>query len=136
MAVRLEHAALGRGSRNEPATTDAIAPFADARSERTGATIRRQIFEEAGEMKVAHERAKRDTRLRLLICMLEECHELFEHKEYGPKTAEPGVRVLKKARKCAITLFLTVSPAKDSTLRSWLACAYALKPLTTTHRRF
>lgn len=82
---------------------------------RTEVTIRGQILEEAGEMKVTRELAKRNKRLRPLICVFDECHELFEHKEYGAEAAELAVKVLKKARKCAITLiFVTVSPTKDS----------------------
>jgi S-DNA-T family DNA segregation ATPase FtsK/SpoIIIE len=82
---------------------------------RTEVTIRGQILEEAGEMKVTRELAKRDKRLRPRIVVFDECHELFEHKQYGAEAAELAVKVMKKARKCAITLvFVTVSPAKDS----------------------
>lgn len=82
---------------------------------RTEVTVRGQLLEEAGEMKVTRELARRNKRLRPLICVFDECHELFEHKEYGAEAAELAVKVLKKARKCAITLvFVTVSPTKDS----------------------
>ena len=82
---------------------------------RTEVTIRGQILEEAGEMKVTRELARRNKRLRPRIVVFDECHELFEHKKYGPEAAELAVKVLKKARKLAITLvFVTVSPAKDS----------------------
>lgn len=82
---------------------------------RTEVTVRGQILEEAGEMKVTRELARRNKRLRPLICVFDEVHELFEHKEYGAEAAELAVKVLKKARKCAITLvFVTVSPTKDS----------------------
>ena len=82
---------------------------------RTQVTIRGQILEQAGEMKVTRELAKRDKRLRPLVCVFDECHEMFEHKEFGAEAAELAVKVMKKARKLAITLiFVTVSPAKDS----------------------
>jgi S-DNA-T family DNA segregation ATPase FtsK/SpoIIIE len=82
---------------------------------RTEVTIRGQILEEAGEMKVTRDLARRNKRLRPLICVFDEVHELFEHKEYGAEAAELAIKVLKKARKCAITLvFVTVSPTKDS----------------------
>ena len=82
---------------------------------RTEVTVRGQILEEAGEMKVTRELARRNKRLRPLIVVFDECHELFEHKQYGAEAAELAIKVLKKARKLAITLvFVTVSPAKDS----------------------
>lgn len=43
------------------------------------------------------------------------CHELFEHKKYGPEAAELAVKVMKKARKVGITLiWVTVSPTAAS----------------------
>jgi DNA segregation ATPase FtsK/SpoIIIE, S-DNA-T family len=82
---------------------------------RTEVTIRGQLLEEAGEMKVTRELARRNKRLRPRIVVFDECHELFEHKEYGPEAAELAVKVLKKARKLAITLvFVTVSPTATS----------------------
>lgn len=82
---------------------------------RTEVTIRGQLLEESGEMKVTRELARRNKRLRPLICVFDEVHELFEHKEYGEEAAELAIKVLKKARKLAITLvFVTVSPTASS----------------------
>src|SRR5581483_2221020 len=82
---------------------------------RTEVTVRGQILEETGEMKVTRELARRNKRLRPLIVVFDECHELFEHKEYGAEAAELAIKVLKKARKLAITLvFVTVSPTASS----------------------
>lgn len=54
---------------------------------------------------------ERDPRMRPRVVVFDECHELFEHKTYGPEAAELAVKVLKKARKVGITLlFATVSP--------------------------
>jgi DNA segregation ATPase FtsK/SpoIIIE, S-DNA-T family len=82
---------------------------------RTEVTIRGELIKDAGEMKVTRELARRNKRLRPRIVVFDECHELFEHKQYGAEAAELAVKVMKKARKLAITLvFVTVSPAKDS----------------------
>ena len=82
---------------------------------RTEVTIRGQILEESGEMKVTRELAQRNKRLRPRIVVFDEVHELFEHKEYGAEAAELAIKVLKKARKLAITLvFVTVSPTASS----------------------
>jgi S-DNA-T family DNA segregation ATPase FtsK/SpoIIIE len=82
---------------------------------RTEVTVRGQLLKDAGEMKVTRELARRNKRLRPLICVFDECHELFEHKEYGAEAAELAVKVMKKARKLAITLvFVTVSPTATS----------------------
>ena len=75
----------------------------------------RAATREYGELKVTRELARRNKRLRPLVCVLDEVHELFEHKEYGEEAAELAIKVLKKARKCAITLvFVTVSPTATS----------------------
>lgn len=82
---------------------------------RTEVTIRGQLLEESGEMKVTRELAQRNKRLRPRIVVFDEVHELFEHKEYGEEAAELAIKVLKKARKLAITLvFVTVSPTASS----------------------
>lgn len=82
---------------------------------RSDVTRRGQILEETGELKLTRELAKRDKRMRPRVVVFDEVHELFEHKEYGEEAAELAVKVLKKARKCGITLvFVTVSPTATS----------------------
>ena len=80
-------------------------------------TRRGQILDSSGgeELALTRETALRDSRMRPRIVVFDECHELFEHKEYGEEAAELAVKVLKKARKCGITLiFVTVSPTASS----------------------
>lgn len=82
---------------------------------RSEVTLRGQLLEDAGEMKVTRKLAEADARLRPLVVVFDECHELFEHETCGQEAAELAVKVLKKARKCAITLiFTTVSPTATS----------------------
>jgi S-DNA-T family DNA segregation ATPase FtsK/SpoIIIE len=82
---------------------------------RSEVTRRGQVLEETGELKLTRELARRDKRMRPLVVVFDEVHELFEHKQYGEEAAELAVKVLKKARKCGITLvFVTVSPTAAS----------------------
>jgi S-DNA-T family DNA segregation ATPase FtsK/SpoIIIE len=49
------------------------------------------------------------------VAVFDECHELFEHGRYGKEAGELAIRIVKKARKCGITmLFLTQSPTAAS----------------------
>lgn len=53
--------------------------------------------------------------LHLLICPIDECHELFQHPKYGKQAAEWAIRLIKRGRKYGITLLLaTQLPTKDS----------------------
>lgn len=53
--------------------------------------------------------------LHLLVCAIDECHELFQHPKYGKQAAEWAVRLIKRGRKYGISLVLaTQSPTKDS----------------------
>jgi S-DNA-T family DNA segregation ATPase FtsK/SpoIIIE len=53
--------------------------------------------------------------LHLLVCAIDECHELFQHPTYGKQAAEWAVRLIKRGRKYGISLILaTQSPTKDS----------------------
>ncbi len=82
---------------------------------RSEVTRRGQVLEEAGELKLTRELAARDRRMRPIVAVFDECHELFEHKVYGEEAAELAVKVMKKARKCGITLvWVTVSPTASS----------------------
>jgi S-DNA-T family DNA segregation ATPase FtsK/SpoIIIE len=53
--------------------------------------------------------------LHELVCAIDECHELFQHPQYGKQAAEWAVRLIKRGRKYGITLILaTQSPTRDS----------------------
>ncbi|MEV4864264.1 FtsK/SpoIIIE domain-containing protein [Streptomyces ossamyceticus] len=87
------------------------------RSLRDEVTERGKLLEELGEgaTKVTRELALKDPRMRPKVVVFDECHELFMHKEYGKEAAELAIKVMKKARKTAITLvWVTVSPTADS----------------------
>ncbi|MFJ8349746.1 zonular occludens toxin domain-containing protein [Streptomyces sp. NPDC094153] len=65
--------------------------------------------------KLTRELALKDPRMRPRIVVFDECQELFLHKLYGKEAAELAEKVIKKARKCGITLiFVTPSPNADS----------------------
>jgi S-DNA-T family DNA segregation ATPase FtsK/SpoIIIE len=87
------------------------------RSLRDEVTLRGKLLDELGgeEVVLTRKVAERDPRMRPRVVVFDECHELFEHKKYGPEAAELAVKVMKKARKVGITLvFLTVSPTAAS----------------------
>ncbi|MDG9717418.1 FtsK/SpoIIIE domain-containing protein [Streptomyces sp. DH24] len=87
------------------------------RNLRDEVTARGKLLEELGgdATKVTREMALRDPRMRPKVVVFDECHELFMHKEYGKEAAELAIKVMKKARKVAITLiWVTVSPTADS----------------------
>jgi S-DNA-T family DNA segregation ATPase FtsK/SpoIIIE len=93
---------------------DALHALRDLRDE---VTRRGKLLEELGgeTVKLNRSLAERDPRMRPRVVVFDECHELFEHKEYGPEAAELAIKVLKKARKVGITLvFVTVSPTASS----------------------
>jgi S-DNA-T family DNA segregation ATPase FtsK/SpoIIIE len=80
-------------------------------------TERGKLLESLGgeATKVTRELALKDPRMRPKVVVFDECHELFMHKEYGKEAAELAIKVMKKARKVAITLvWVTVSPTADS----------------------
>lgn len=87
------------------------------RNLRDEVTTRGKLLEELGDgaTKVTRELALKDPRMRPKVVVFDECHELFMHKEYGKEAAELAIKVMKKARKTAITLiWVTVSPTADS----------------------
>jgi len=87
------------------------------RNLRDEVSARGKILDELGgeEVRLTRAIAERDPRMRPKVVVFDECHELFEHKKYGPEAAELAVKVLKKARKVGITLiFVTVSPTAAS----------------------
>jgi S-DNA-T family DNA segregation ATPase FtsK/SpoIIIE len=53
--------------------------------------------------------------LHPVVVIFDECHEMFEHATHGGEAGSLAIRVVKKARKCGITLlFLTQSPTATS----------------------
>ncbi|MEU0783265.1 cell division protein FtsK [Streptomyces sp. NPDC006173] len=96
---------------------DIAAALRALRNLRDEVTLRGKLLEELGEgaTKVTRELALKDPRMRPKVVVFDECHELFMHKEYGKEAAELAIKVMKKARKTAITLvWVTVSPTADS----------------------
>lgn len=80
-------------------------------------SYRGRILEELGgeETKLTRDIAERDPRMRPKVIIFDECHELFEHKEFGEEAGELAIKALKKARKVGIVLvFVTVSPTAKS----------------------
>jgi len=109
MAPRLSN--LVKGDEDE----QALAALNELRWLRDQVTSRGKLLEKYGETAVTRKLAIRDKRLRPLVRVFDECHELFEHKKYGDEAKDLAIKVLKKARKCAITLvFVTVSPTANS----------------------
>ncbi|MFJ2259490.1 cell division protein FtsK [Streptomyces sp. NPDC087844] len=96
---------------------DIYAALKALRALRDEVSVRGKLLEEMGEgaTKVTRELALKDPRMRPKVVVFDECHELFMHKEYGKEAAELAIKVMKKARKTAITLiWVTVSPTADS----------------------
>lgn len=96
---------------------DIYAALKALRNLRDEVTTRGKLLEELGDgaTKVTRELALKDPRMRPKVVVFDECHELFMHKEYGKEAAELAIKVMKKARKTAITLvWVTVSPTADS----------------------
>jgi S-DNA-T family DNA segregation ATPase FtsK/SpoIIIE len=53
--------------------------------------------------------------LHPLVCIIDECHEMYQHPLYGKRAEAASVRLIKRGRKYGITLILaTQSPTKDS----------------------
>ena len=95
---------------------DAIeAGLTELRWLREEVTRRGRLLERAGAAKVTRSLADRVAGLHPMVVVFDECHELFEHRDYGAEAGGLAVRVVKKARKCGITcLFLTQSPTARS----------------------
>jgi S-DNA-T family DNA segregation ATPase FtsK/SpoIIIE len=73
-------------------------------------TRRGRLLERYGASKVTRRLASTVQGLHPLVVVFDECHELFENSQYGKEAGELAIRVVKKARKCGITLiFLTQS---------------------------
>ncbi|OZM79917.1 FtsK/SpoIIIE domain-containing protein [Pseudonocardia sp. MH-G8] len=94
-----------------------VAAMDGLRELRSEVSRRGKLLEELGgdETKVTRELAQRDARLRPRVAVFDECQELFRHKEFGEEAKELAIKVMTKARKCAITLmWVTPAPSADS----------------------
>ncbi|MFJ9427585.1 cell division protein FtsK [Streptomyces sp. NPDC101249] len=108
---RLDAFVKGDGDEEIKAAFDALRRLADEVSQRG------RLLEELGgdATKLTRELAMKDPRMRPKIVVFDEVHELFMHREYGKEAGELAIKVIKKARKCGITMvFTTVSPTADS----------------------
>ena len=74
-----------------------------------------QLLEQHGAAKVTRSLADRVRALHPKVVIFDECHEMFEHPKHGEEARMLAIKVVKKARKCGITLiFLTQSPTAAS----------------------
>ena len=95
---------------------DAItAGLAELRELRDDVTRRGELLERHGASKVTRTLATTVRGLHPKVVIFDECHELFEHRTHGEEARTLAIKVVKKARKCGITLiFLTQSPTAAS----------------------
>lgn len=104
---------LVKGDEDEHITT-AMDGLRELREE---VTKRGKLLDELGgeETKVTRAMAKQDRRLRPRLVVFDECQELFRHDKYGEQAKQLAIKVMTKARKCAITLvWVTPEPSADS----------------------
>lgn len=82
---------------------------------RDDVTRRGKLLEQHGAAKVTRKLASTVAGLHPVVVIFDECHELFEHPDHGGEAGSLAIKVVKKARKCGITLiFLTQSPTAAS----------------------
>jgi S-DNA-T family DNA segregation ATPase FtsK/SpoIIIE len=95
---------------------DAIAAgLAELRELREDVTRRGELLERHGASKVTRTLADTVRGLHPKVVIFDECHEMFEHAAHGDEARALAIKVVKKARKCGITLiFLTQSPTAAS----------------------
>lgn len=104
---------LVKGDEDEHITA-AMDGLRDLREE---VTQRGKLLAELGgeETKVTRALAKKDARMRPKLVVYDECQELFRHEKYGEQAKQLAIKVMTKARKCAITLlWVTPEPSADS----------------------
>jgi S-DNA-T family DNA segregation ATPase FtsK/SpoIIIE len=78
-------------------------------------TRRGKLLERHGAAKVTRRLADRVRGLHPVVVVFDEAHELFEHSMFGAEAGQLAIKVVKKARKCGITLiFATQSPTAAS----------------------
>ncbi|MFE7927801.1 zonular occludens toxin domain-containing protein [Streptomyces sp. NPDC057456] len=108
---RLKALVKGDDDEHLAAAVNALRQLRDEVSERG------KLLESLGgeTTKLTRDLALKDARMRPRVVVFDECQELFLHKGYGKEAAELAEKVIKKARKCGITLiFVTPSPNADS----------------------
>lgn len=95
---------------------DAIAAgLAELRELREDVSRRGELLERHGASKVTRTLADTVRGLHPKVVIFDECHEMFEHPAHGDEARALAMKVVKKARKCGITLiFLTQSPTAAS----------------------
>ncbi len=104
-----------RLSRYVKGDDDAIeAGLGELRELRDEVTRRGKLLERHGAAKVTRKLSVTVRGLHRVVGS-DECHELFEHPKHGAEARVLAAKVVKKARKCGITLiFLTQSPTAAS----------------------
>lgn len=91
------------------------AGLGELRELRDEVTCRGKLLERHGAAKVTRKLSATVRGLHPVVVVIDECHELFEHPKHGAEARVLAVKVVKKARKCGITLiFLTQSPTAAS----------------------
>ncbi len=106
--ARLDRFVKGDEDEHLEAAMDALRNLADE------VTKRGRILAQLGgeETKVTRELAVRDARLKPKLVIFDECQELFRHPQYGEEAKELAIKVMMKARKCAITtVWVTPAPS-------------------------
>lgn len=95
---------------------DAIeAGLGELRRLRDDVTHRGKLLERHGATKVTRKLASSVKGLHPVVVIFDECHEMFEHPGIGKEAGLLAIKIVKKARKCGITLiFLTQSPTAAS----------------------
>ena len=95
---------------------DAVAAgLEELRRLRDDVTGRGKLLERHGAAKVTRKLASTVAGLHPVVVIFDECHEMFEHPDHGAEAGSLAIKVIKKARKCGITLlFLTQSPTAAS----------------------
>jgi S-DNA-T family DNA segregation ATPase FtsK/SpoIIIE len=91
------------------------AGLGELRRLREEVTRRGKLLERHGAAKVTRRLADRVKGLHPVVVVFDEAHELFEHPTFGGEAGQLAIKVVKKARKCGITLiFATQSPTAAS----------------------
>ena len=80
------------------------AGLAELRELREEVTRRGKLLEGHGAAKVTHKLASSVKGLHPVVVIFDECHEMFEHGVFGGEAGALAIKVVKKARKCGITL--------------------------------
>ncbi|HEY0691803.1 MAG TPA: hypothetical protein VGD71_22510 [Kribbella sp.] len=114
---------------------DAIeAGLGELRDLRDEVTRRGKLLERHGAAKVTRNLASRVKGLHPMVVLFDEAHELFEHGDCGAEAGPLAIRVVKKARKCGITLlFATQSPTATSIPKDLTRnCSNGIAPSPTT----